>query len=214
MAKELTPRQKIYYRERAVGVGRLEAQTIAGYKPDKGNAKRLDHRPEGRAYMQEIATEAAELAGVHLGRVLLELAHIGYANMADYTKAVDGIGGRGGRLVHDLSNLTREQAAAIKEYAFDSKGRPKLTLHDKRAALADLLKFLAPGKVGDGNQPAPDVMNFNLMQIIAKFDGMSELEIARRIAFAMQAGSRQIDGQANPPTPPPADQPASQGASQ
>jgi phage terminase small subunit len=83
--------------------------------------------------------EAAEGAIATARQVLEELTRIGLANMRDY------LGPRG--QVVDVSQLTREQTAAIQEVTVDTYldgdgarevKKVRLKLADKRAALVDL----------------------------------------------------------------------------
>jgi hypothetical protein len=106
------------------------------------------HRPRVRAALQEIeatipalaADTAAQISGITKARILLELAHIGLANMADYAALITHEGNL------DLANLTRPQTAAIKSLTVETymegrgdQARPvkrvRLELHDKRQAL-------------------------------------------------------------------------------
>jgi len=81
-------------------------------------------------------------------RVVLELAKLAFANMADYMRV-----GRDGDPVTDFSNIDRDQAAALSEITVDDfiegRGedaravrRVKFKLHDKRGALVDLGRHL------------------------------------------------------------------------
>jgi hypothetical protein len=98
-----------------------------------------------------IAAEQAKIAQRHnltVDRIIGELALIGFANMLDYiTLQADG------SVSVDLSNLARDQAAAIQDITVDEymdgrghDARPvkriKFKLSDKRAALVDLGKHL------------------------------------------------------------------------
>jgi hypothetical protein len=80
------------------------------------------------------------VAGITKARVLLELSHIGFADMADYADLIQ----QEGKL--DLANLTRAQTRAIKklqvETYMEGRGedarpirRVTLELHYKRQAL-------------------------------------------------------------------------------
>src|SRR5215472_2115819 len=77
-------------------------------------ASRVLKRPDVRAVIREIEDmvpavieEAVAVAGITKARTLLELSHIGLANMADYVDLIQ----QEGKL--DLSQLTRAQTAAI-----------------------------------------------------------------------------------------------------
>ena len=110
-------------------------------------ASRVLQRPDVRAVICEIEDmvpavieEAVVVAGITKARVLLELSHVGLANMADYIDLIQ----QEGKL--DLSHLTRAQTAAIKKLQVETytEGRGEdakpvkrvtLELHDKRQAL-------------------------------------------------------------------------------
>lgn len=146
------PRHELFAHEIATGKTALEAYRLAGFaKPRAENARRLRNKDPIKARVRELSLDAAELAGVHLGAIQLELARIGFANMLDYVRI-----GPDGLPVIDLGSLTREQAAAIAEMTVDTipggKDEPETTrvrfkLHDKRAALGDLAKMV--GGVAD-----------------------------------------------------------------
>lgn len=131
----------------------------AGFKRPRGNADRKARQPNVSKRLEFLRMEAAKLAGVSLGRVLIEQARIAYANMLDYV-SVD----KAGQPYIDLSDMTREQAAAIAEISVDTHVEPpekeddpglvvtrtRFKLHDKVAVLRDLKKHLggdAPAKV-------------------------------------------------------------------
>lgn len=121
-------------------VPRLEAMAEAGFaKPTEPNARRLANEPAVKARVAEIMLQEAEQVGAHAGAILLEMCRIGYANLHDLMKRDE----HGNVLPQFDPNrpITRELAAAIQEMGFDSKGRPKIKVHDKPAALRDLAKI-------------------------------------------------------------------------
>ena len=153
MAVLRNPKHEIFAQELATGKHVFDAYKHAGFKrPRDSNARRLRNTPEIRERVKEIALVFAEEAGVHSGAVQLELARLAFANMRDYV-----VIGKDGLPYVDLSELTREQAAAISEFSVDTiegkereadgKSKPTVTrvkfkLHDKRGALSDLAKIL------------------------------------------------------------------------
>ena len=56
--------------------------------------------------------------------------------------------------------ITRELSAAVQEVGFDSKGRPKIKLHDKAGVLRDLAKILELFR--DGGDTNVQVNNIGL----------------------------------------------------
>jgi phage terminase small subunit len=138
-----------------------------------------------------IAAEQAKIAQRHnltVDRIISELALIGFANMLDYmTLQADG------SVTVDLSNLTRDQAAAIQDITvdeyMDGRGRDarpvkriKFKLSDKRAALVDLGKHLGMFKELSDSTHKVDATN-------------AFLDIVKAMSAARQP--KLIEGQAN-----------------
>jgi phage terminase small subunit len=120
----------------------------AGYKPNASHASRLARNGKVKARVAELVAIGAEKAGIEIADVLAELAKIGFANMMDYSRVTDE-----GEPFIDLSEMTRNQAAAVQQFAIedfkdgrgeDARDVRKVTfkLHDKRAALVDIGKHL------------------------------------------------------------------------
>lgn len=148
---------------------------------------------------------AADKNVMDLNEVLVELSKLGRSNIqnliveGDDTKDV----------VTSLRDLPPEYAATIQEltietyvegggeFARDVK-RVKVKLHGKHAALAELRKHHEPQKVElTGKDGGP---------IETKTEELSELELARRIAFALEQGARAAVAS---PAPAPAAKPQS-----
>lgn len=101
------------------------------------------------AYLESRVTEkVVERAAITTEQVLEELAKIGFANMQDYARVTGD-----GEPYIDLSEMTRDQAAAVQSFAIEDykEGRGKdardirkvtFKLHDKRSALVDIGKHL------------------------------------------------------------------------
>mgnify|MGYP003385884168 CR=1 FL=1 len=139
-------KHELFAQELAKGKTATEAYVLAGYKDNDGNASKLAAKVQDR--VKEITGKAADKAGVTIERILAELAKIGFANMLDYV-TING----SGEPVIDLSELSREQAAAIQEVIVDTHNeregeesvsvrRVRFKLLDKRAALVDMGKHL------------------------------------------------------------------------
>jgi len=187
-------RHERFAQELARGKSPAEAYSVAGFKPDRGNATRLQQKDNigqrvaeilaSRDRIEEKAVERAiERTAITKQRVLEELAKIGFANMKDYMGATPG-----GDPYLDFSALTRDQAAALSEVTVedfvDGRGdnarsvrRVKFKLHDKKGALVDIGKEIGMfinrselGKPGD-------------------FASLSDEELDRRlIALMMERG--------------------------
>lgn len=137
-------------------------------------------------------TEAAKTAAVmDLTEVLEELSKLGRSNLQNIVVSGDDTAD----VVQALRDMAPEHAAAIKtlitETYVEGHGedkrtvkRVKLELHDKKGALAELRRHYEPerhehsGK--DGGPIKTEVTG----------EGLSELELARRIAFALELGAR------------------------
>lgn len=141
------PKHEKFAQELAKGKTADEAYRIAGYSKHRSNAARMIANDSIRQRVAEIQGKGAERAEITVERVINELAKIGFSNMLDYLRVT----GEGDAFV-DLSNLTREQAAAISEVTIedftDGRGedardvrRVKFKLADKRAALVDIAKI-------------------------------------------------------------------------
>lgn len=144
-----------FARELAKGKSAIEAYEIAGFKPHRSSASKLQHAANISQRVSELLQQerqkdarAVEIAAQKLAitkeAVLSELAKIGFANMADYMRA-----GPNGDPYLDFSNLTRDQTAALAEVTVedfkDGRGdnardvrRIKFKLHDKKSALVDI----------------------------------------------------------------------------
>jgi phage terminase small subunit len=154
--KKLTPKQKLFVTEYLIDLNATKAAERAGYsaKTAQVQGSRLLSNAMVSAAIAEKQGKRFEKLEITAERVLAELALIGFANMLDYISV-----GENGTARVDLSNLTREQAAAISEITVeeftertgeDGEGKPifenvkrtKFKLTDKRGALVDLGRHL------------------------------------------------------------------------
>lgn len=152
---------------------------------------------EVSARLDELQTKVAAANARTIAKsaqdVFDELAKLGFANPKDYLDDNDQFVG--------MRNLSRDQAAAIAslevetvlERGDDEDEQPlqvrkvKFKLHDKRAALVDLGKhfgLFTPPQAPPGGDTANDAG-------AARPEGLTPLELARRIAFALEQGARQ-----------------------
>jgi phage terminase small subunit len=129
-------KHELFAQQIARGKTLTEAQTIAGLSENAGNAVTMRDRPEVTERIKELKSVAAARANVSAERVLAELARIGFADITETIKIVDGK-----VQVADTAQLSADTRAAISEI---SQGRDgiKVKLHDKRAALENLGKHL------------------------------------------------------------------------
>lgn len=147
---KLNEKQKQFVREYLVDLNATQAAIRAGYS--EKTAGEIGHenlkKPQIAKAISEAQVKRAIRTEITADRVLEELAKIGFSNMQDYIRTTDD-----GDAFVDLSNLTREQAAAISEITVedftDGRGKDardvrkvKFKLSDKRAALVDIGKHL------------------------------------------------------------------------
>lgn len=163
-------RHEAFARELAKGKTADEAYKLAGFKPDRGNASRLQQKDSIRQRVTELleweqtverkATEKAiDKLAITKERVLAELAKIGFS---DIRKAIkwqgtlvteeDNPDGGDVLVIKNVvtnnvqliasDDIDDDTAAAIAEISQNSTGGIKLKLHDKKGALVDIGKHL------------------------------------------------------------------------
>lgn len=153
------PKHELFAQEVAKGTTLEIAYERAGYAPSRKNAQRLRSNEGVSRRIEEILSLAAERTGVTIERIAGELAKIGFS---DIRKAVRWHSSRiteednpdGGDILVIKNIVTNtvevigsdeiddDTAAAISEISQNEKGGLKIKLHDKRAALVDLGKYL------------------------------------------------------------------------
>jgi len=150
MPKKFNERQTLFRKEYQIDMNATQAAIRAGYseKTAYSQGQRLLKNVEMQKAIQEDIAKRSERTEITADKVLTELAKIGFANMDDYVRTTDD-----GDAYVDLSDLTRDQAAAISEITVedykDGRGegsrdirKVKFRLSDKRAALVDIGKHL------------------------------------------------------------------------
>lgn len=146
----LSEKQKRFVAEYLIDLNATQAAIRAGYskKTATVQASRLLTNAKVQKELSGQQKKVAERLEVTKDRIVDELAKIGFANMLDYVS----IGTDGDPFV-DLSDMTRDQAAAVSEITVedfkDGRGeeardvrKVKFKLHDKKGALMDLAKML------------------------------------------------------------------------
>jgi phage terminase small subunit len=186
------PKHERFAQELAKGKTLEEAHRSAGYRADRRNAQHLRQRDDISRRIEELlanrdkidvrATERAiERTAITKQRVIEELAKIGFANMADYTRLV------GSERVVDLADASLDHLAAVQEIVVDDfkdgRGenardvrRVKLKLHDKKGALVDIGRELGMF-INRTEQGRP-----------GEFDGLNREEMEQHLVDELVAG--------------------------
>lgn len=146
----LTGKQQRFVAEYLVDLNATEAAKRADYseRTAYSQGQRLLKNAEIQTAIGEAQKVREKRTGITADRVLNELALLGFSNMLDYATVQPD-----GTAYVDLSELTRDQAAAIQEMTVDEyaegrgeDARPvkkvKVKLADKRATLVDIGKHL------------------------------------------------------------------------
>lgn len=153
----------------ATGMSLLDAHEDAGFKPDRGNAYRLQHTDailqrvsellDKREHIESKATEKAiEKLAITKEAVLSELAKIGFADIrkavswrGNLTRETDNLDGGDVLVIREISNqqvrlidsdqIDDNTAAAIAEVRQSPTGGLSVKLHDKKGALVDIARM-------------------------------------------------------------------------
>ena len=146
----LAPKRAAFVREYLIDLNASAAARRAGYSARTANraGHELLSNPDIAAAVQEAQEERAQSTGVTAERVVNELAKLAFANLGDYFQMASGEDP-----YIDLSNVTRDQLAALTEIQVDDytdgRGedardvrRVKIKMADKKAALELLGKHL------------------------------------------------------------------------
>lgn len=134
----LNDRERLFVREYLADLNATQAAIRAGYSPKSASkcTYRIFKRPRVKAAVGAAMAERAAKLEITAERVLRELALLGFANVMDYfTPQADG----SARV--DLSGLTRDQAAAIREVSTEEvtagRGDTAREVRKVRIKLAD-----------------------------------------------------------------------------
>ncbi len=148
MPKLKDPRHELFCQNRAVGQTCDAAYTNAGYKPNRGNAARLNANESIQARIGELTDNAVRKTERSLEEDYLELESLAHSNLADFfTLDADGLP----EITFD--GVTRQQTAALADLTVDTINgkdgdkscvigrRVKLKLADKAGALVKLIEL-------------------------------------------------------------------------
>lgn len=140
-ADKLTPKQRVFCEEFLIDLNGKQAAIRAGYSKKSAAVIASENliKPNVVDHIQYLMEERSKRTEITADAVLQELAKLGFSNMEDYTTLHDGV------LTADLSNVTRDQMAAVQEFTVDTRKdgddqveKFRFKLADKKASL-DLL---------------------------------------------------------------------------
>lgn len=150
MARPLTPRQAAFVSEYLIDLNATQAAIRAGYSERTARATGAENltKPDIATAIAEAQEARAERLQIDADTVLQEIAKLAYVNMRDFIRLTPN-----GDAFIDLSDLTRDQAAALAEITvedfLDGRGddarevrRVKIKLADKKGSLELLGKHL------------------------------------------------------------------------
>lgn len=180
-ADGLTPKQRRFVKEYLIDLNATQAAIRAGYSKHCAaeiGAENL-RKPQISGEIEKAQAKLAEKTGITAERVLNELALIGFSDPRavmdwDCTAVT----------LKRSKDLTRDQAAMVAEVA-QTKDGMRIKLHSKTDALAKLGQHLGlfKDKVEHSGPNGGPIQTENV----------SDIEVARRIAFALEKGKRSMD---------------------
>ncbi len=146
----LSAKQRRFVEEYLVDLNATKAATRAGYSAKTARSIGCENltKPNIEAAIAEAMAKRSARTEITQDAVLKELGLLGFSNMQDFVRITAD-----GDPCVDMSDLTREQAAALSEVVVedfkDGRGedardvrRIKIKLSDKRAALVDVGRHL------------------------------------------------------------------------
>ena len=176
------PKWELFAQEVAKGSPVSQAYVTAGFKPNDGNARtlrakqavstRIQASLDEREHIHAKAIEKAiEDTGISIGRVLTELAKIGFSDIRKAVRWGEGIAVNNDSGEATIANgvallgseeIDDQTAAAISEVS-QTKDGLKVKFHDKRGALVDIGRHLGMFKdnlqvSGPGGGPMQSVV--------------------------------------------------------
>lgn len=169
------------------GKPQTEAAILAGFSPKSAVAKasQLMRRPRVIHLIQAERDKISKRRDISVGRIAEEFASIGLATMQSFVN-VDA----DGTAKYDLNKADEVDWRAVQQVTLDKdKNVVAVKLHDKNTSLMNLAKLCgfikdAGREKDDGTEPAEDMG-----------------EVARRLAFVMRNGQRQIEAKPGPAIP-------------
>lgn len=147
---DLTPKQRRFVEEYLIDLNGTQAAIRAGYSEHTAGSIASENlqKPEIVEALREAQARLSRRTGLTAERVLGELEKLAFANIQDFMRVTSQ-----GEPYVDVSQLTRDQAAALQEFTVEdyTEGRGedardvkrvRIKLSDKRAALTELGRHL------------------------------------------------------------------------
>ena len=200
-------KHELYCQNRVEGQTNQEAYANAGYKPNRGNAARLNANESIQGRIRELHGNAAECVEKSLAEGLAELEGIAFASIGDFIRIDED-----GQPHPDFSKITDAKAAGLKEFTVEEhevgRGknarvvrRVKLKLHDKLRPLVQLIELKiaeeerqkAAVEAAQGQTVSPGVDKDHLAEIGRRFAR------ARECCRGEQRAKADMEGEADAP---------------
>lgn len=195
----------------AGGKPQLEAYGAAGYDISNeaaaaASASRLAKNADVIKRVASINGDAAERTTISIVAAVEELGKLGFSNMKRF---------RDFAFTGDLDDLDEADAAALRSVTVDTYTdghgddarevkRVKFEIHDKRGPLVDIIRHLGGFKSNSIKDKADGTLAGGAaLEASRRPEDVSELELARRIAFALEKAARSREAKAKAPAPKP-----------
>jgi phage terminase small subunit len=173
----LTPKQRRFIEEYQIDLNATQAAIRAGYSPDTARSIGCENltKPDISEAIAELMAARSARTKVTADKVVEGLAALAFANMFDFMRI-----GENGDPYIDLSNLTRDQAAALQEFVVedfkDGRGEDardvrkiRIKMHDKLRPLVELGKHLGMFKKQDGRTEAQPNQGLSMDDMAQRF---------------------------------------------
>jgi phage terminase small subunit len=140
---KLTPKQEQFCQEYLIDLNGTQAMIRAGYseKTAPQIASEYLRKPNVAKRIAQLKAERAKKTQITAATALTELSRISSSNILDFVKFNDE-----GKPEWDLTQVTREQMAAVSSMTIDKDGNLKVTFWDKNKALSEIGKHVGVGQ--------------------------------------------------------------------
>ncbi len=138
----LTPKQARFVEEYLLDLNATQAAVRAGYSPKtaKQQGQRLLTKVDVQAAVAEAQKARSERTNAEADEVVLELKRLAFSNIRQYVEwGPDGVKLKDSTGLDDAASRC---IAEVSETKSEKGGTVKFKLHDKRAALTDLMRHL------------------------------------------------------------------------